>query len=179
MIYALVVGVWLGALQVALFFALVTNLSSAFVSYAALLFFWLVGSAAGVWIRRPLSGLLILVSGTAPYALMGLLQWQPYSLTWLPAHGVLIGASALFAGHFFQAERTRFDRFGRLLAWETLGFCIGLGASVVAVLTLGGVTFLRLAPGAGMVVVGLARAVSGRAGRGLVRGRAGDPLDGD
>lgn len=155
-LYAALMGSWLAALQVALFFALVTNLSSAFVSYAALLLFWLGGSAAGVWIRRPCTGLLILVSGTAPYALTGLLQWQPYSLTWLPAHGVLVAATALLAGHFFQAERTSFDRFGHLLAWETLGFCTGLVGSVTAVLRLGGVTFLHLAPGLGMLLVGLA-----------------------
>lgn len=146
-------GVWLGALQTALFFELTLLLSSSFVAYAVLLVSWLGGSIAGVWVRaRTATRWLVAGAAIAPYALHGALTLAPYSLGMLPVAAALTGACGAFAGHLFQAERRSLGGLDRLFFVEGLGFLAGLAGALLAALLVGrGV--LWAAPGLGGLVL--------------------------
>lgn len=151
--YVLLVGVWLAVLQVVLFCALEMLLSSAFLTYLVLVLAWLVGAGLGVWIRPGRwSAAWPVAAGAAPYGVYALLARYPFATPLVWAHGALIGVTALFAGQFFQQERTTFRRIGTLFFWENTGFTLGLIVGVIGVV-LGGRAFIVAAPGVGLAIV--------------------------
>jgi len=155
-VYVFTVGVWLAVVQVALFCSLEMLLSSALVTYLTIVCAWLVGAGLGVWIPRGRwSVVLMWLTGAAPYLVYGLLARYPFETTLVWVHGVLIVGVALFAGQFFQQERTTFRQIGALFFWENTGFTIGLIVGVVGVM-LGGRGFIAAAPIAGCAIVVLA-----------------------
>ena len=124
-------GVWLGLLQVGLFLSLELLLSSAFLTYVTVVLAWLVGAAAGVWIPRGGWTLALLAaSALAPMVSLLLLQLAPYQTSFIWVHGMLVTATALYAGQLFQQERRSFAHVSMLLFWENNGFIVGLFAAV-------------------------------------------------
>jgi hypothetical protein len=162
--YVFTVGVWLAVLQVVLFMSLEMLLSSAFLTYLVVVGAWLIGAVAGVWIPRGRwSAALPVAAGVAPYGVYALLLRYPFATPLIWAHGGLIALTALFAGQFFQQERTTFRRIGTLFFWENTGFIVGLIVGLVGVV-LGGRTFIGAAPGIGLVVVMAMAGVRGSRG---------------
>ncbi|MFA5504380.1 MAG: hypothetical protein WC314_04165 [Vulcanimicrobiota bacterium] len=152
-VYPYLVGFWLACLQTSLFFVLQISLSSAFLSYGVLLFGWLLGSAVGVSLTPRQARLWLVVSALCPYGLYGVLHFFPYRLEALPLVGLLIVLCSIFAGVFFQAEKSRFEKIGRLLFWETAGFCSGLVAALAVLLFLGGLTLAAWSPAGGLLLL--------------------------
>jgi len=164
-VYVFTIGVWLAVVQVALFCSLEMLLSSALVTYLTIVCAWLVGAGLGVWIPRGRwSAVLMWLTGASPYLVYGLLAWHPFETSLIWVHGVLIGMIALFAGQFFQQERTTFQHVGALFFWENTGFTVGLILGVVGIM-LGGRTFITVAPGVGCVVAVLLGMGRGRIAR--------------
>lgn len=153
--YALVVGLWLATLQVNLFFALQTYLSSSVLSWTLLVGCWLMGSILGVrWLRPGDSPKLISLAFAGALLCQFLLLNYPYRLSLLPLHALLLVAVGLYPGYFFQAERSHFTRPGQLFFWETLGFVLGLLISVPALMRWGLRAF-TLSPYGGLVVLAM------------------------
>jgi hypothetical protein len=154
------VGVWLAVLQVALFLSLELLLSSAFLTYVTVVFAWLIGAAAGVWLPRGRWTLVLLAaSGAAPYLSLWLLRLAPFNTGLILVHGLLVAITALYAGQLYQQERSSFRQIGTLFFWENNGFIVGLIAAVLG-FVLAGRSFLHAAPPLGLlavVLVGLGR----------------------
>ena len=152
-VYVFLVGAWLALVQVSLFHSLQMLLSSAAITWITLLLSWFMGASLGVWIRSSRATFpLFLLACMAPYAIQLLLSQYPFSLSLLTVYAPLIGATALFAGHFFQAERRTFPRIATLFFWENTGFALGLVCGVLG-LVLQGRAFLLVAPFVGFLLL--------------------------
>lgn len=163
---ALVVGVWLATLQISLFLSLELLLSSAYLTFVVVILSWIIGGALGVWVPAGRWSLpLMLLAGLTPYASFGLLALSPYNTALIWLHGLLIMTTALYAGHFFQQERRRFDQIGDLFFWENNGFVLGLVVGVLGFVFYGR-PFLYAIPLCGLIAVLAVVQVRKRTGRG-------------
>lgn len=137
-VFAVATGLWLGATQVVLYYQLQAQCSSAVTTYLILLSGWLLGATVGVWLEaRRLTPSLIAVTGLAPLAVDYLLAHYPYRVDLLGLYALLIALTALFAGHFFAAEKQNFNPVGQLFFWENNGFVVGLALGGLGVIYWG------------------------------------------
>jgi hypothetical protein len=156
--HAFLVGLWLAILQVVLFLSLQLLLSSAFETFLVVVLAWLIGVGVGVWLPAGrVHYLLLAVSGVAPYLVHALLEIAKFDTGLIWVHGILIAATALLAGQFFQQERSSFDRIGTLFFWENNGFTVGLVTAGLGMF-LAGRTFLLVAPAIGSIAVAVSTA---------------------
>ena len=150
---AVLVGLWLAALQISLFLSLQLLLSSAYLTFVVVILAWIVGGAIGVWVPAGRWTLpLMLVAGVSPYLSFGLLAIAPYNTSLMGLHGLLITMTALYAGHFFQQERQYYKHIGELFFWENNGFVLGLILGVLGFVFYGR-PFLYAIPACGLIIV--------------------------
>lgn len=143
---ALTAGLYFAACQVGYFIHLEFNLSSTFVSYYTMLGAWILGTLAGLALRRRGLGLPLVMGGLAAYYLHGWLVIRfPYDMRWLPFYLLCVFCTALYGGYFFREARAQFPTAKSLFFHENNGFLAGYLVAGLAVL-LHGQTSQRVLP---------------------------------
>jgi hypothetical protein len=131
-----VAGVLFGAIQVSVLFVTAAALSATARAWAVMLTMWLAGAAVGLrlpaWARRPAVGaaLRLIASAAAARLLASAPALVEHGVSWWAVAGVTV-AGSVAAGQFFGERAARLAP-DALLAWEGLGFAVGLaGATLV------------------------------------------------
>lgn len=138
---AVTAGLLFAACQVGYFVRMEFNLSSTYVSYYATIGLWLLGSLAGLALRRRELGTPLLLAGLAAYYLQGaVLARSPYDFGLLPLYGLCIFTTALYSGHFFRWARRSFGSAKSLFFHENNGFLLGYLLAVAQLLLHGQVS---------------------------------------
>jgi hypothetical protein len=144
-LFAFATGLHLALLQFGYFFLLLVNVTSTYVTYAAVVMSWMSGTLIGLLWRR-LHGGLALVLGVASYYLIyALVVSDPLSPYTLPVAAAGVAVTGLWAGRFFVVMLPHMRRVDRLFFHENNGFLLGV-IGVFVGFTLLGRSFLRWTP---------------------------------
>jgi hypothetical protein len=141
-VYPSLVGILLGLLQTGLFFQLTFTLSSSFRTFLMITVCWLLGSAVGIRIAKPvrlhLNGFALL-SLLAYFTCFVLLGATPFNTQLWPVYAVFIMLTGLYPGVFF-VRLSKYYTARQLFFRENNGFIVGLVSGTLLFLMLGRVT---------------------------------------
>jgi len=144
-LFGFLTGFHLALLQFSYFFVLLFNISSTYVTYAAVVISWMTGTLLGLFWGR-LNAPLALAAGVVSYYLVYVLVFtDPLELYTFPAAMIGIAVSGLWAGRFFVVMLPVFQRADRIFFHENNGFLVGIVALFLG-FTLTGTAFLRWVP---------------------------------
>lgn len=152
-LFAFLTGLHLAILQFNYFFLLLINITSTYITYAAVVLSWMAGTLIGLLWKR-LNAVAILIAGVASYyCIYALVMSDPFSGSTLPIACLGVAVTGLWAGRFFVVMRPLFGRADRLFFHENNGFLLGIMGVFIG-FTLLGKGFLLWTPlisGAGLL----------------------------
>ena len=125
-VYSFLTGLYLAVLQFGFVILLQINISSTYLTYVLIVASWLVGSLAGLWLKRLEGGLGLVLSLLSYYAVYGLVTQWPFGQVTLFLSALGAGIAGLWAGNFFVFMIGRFKSVGSLFFHENNGFLLGI-----------------------------------------------------
>lgn len=143
--FGFLTGLHLAALQFGCFFLLLLNVTSTYVTYAAVVMSWMAGTVLGLaWARLGAAATLAL-GVVGYYAIYALVVTDPLAPYTLPIAVAGVAVAGLWAGRFFVVMLPVVGRADRLFFHENNGFLVGVVGVFVGFTTLG-LDFLRWTP---------------------------------
>ena len=153
-LFAFFTGLHLALLQFSYFFLLLINITSTYITYAAVVLSWMLGTLIGLLWRRLRATPTWVVGVISYYLIYALVMSDPLSPYTFAAAVVGVAVTGLWAGRFFVALLPYFPRADQLFFHENNGFLLGI-IGVFVGFTLFGQFFLMWTP----LLSGLALAV--------------------
>ncbi len=144
-LFATYTGLHLAIMQFSYFFVLLINVTSTYVTYATIVIAWMVGTIAGLMIKRLPAGAALLAGVVSYYAVFAWVLVDPLAAYTLPLAAFGVAITGLWAGRFFMVMLPLFERADRLFFHENNGFLVGV-IGVFVGFTLLGLAFLWWAP---------------------------------
>jgi hypothetical protein len=140
-LYIFLCGFLFAFLQFSYFFILESNVSSSGLTYLTTTCAWIFGAILGLFIEKKQPPLIehtmLFLAIAAFYIVLLLIGRNPFDLSWFWAYMILITASGVYAGYFFNANREQYRAIKNLFFWENNGFMMGLLTSFLGFTLLG------------------------------------------
>ncbi|MFQ5647495.1 MAG: hypothetical protein ACE5GM_11245, partial [bacterium] len=130
----------------AYYFLMSFNLSSTYLSYIGMTFFWLLGSLVGLWIKETGLERWLLLANTFSFYVFA---WLSFNLRFNNQlyyfFFALVAVAGVFPGYFFAQNHKRTRKVKWLLFMENNGFIMGMVLSF-GLFSYWGIDFLYTAP---------------------------------